>query len=519
MQTYVMALDGGTGSVRAVIFNQNGTFITSASREWTHVELKDHPGSMQFDTDKNWALTVECIQEVLKKIPVEKITAIACTSMREGIAVYDKHGVELWACANVDARSVEQVHMLREKGQNFEMEVYAKSGQTFALGAAPRLLWLKQYEPEIYREIYFVTMLSDWFAVRLGAPIVIDPSNGGTTGLFDIRERQWSEELISKCDLDTNMFHARVAESGTQIGTVSKDAAKITGLKEGTIIAMGGGDAQLGSIGVGAVTSGDVAMFGGSFWQQEVCLDSPVDDPEGKLRINFHAVHDMWQVETIAFMVGLTLRWFRDALCPDIVADAMRQGVDPYYLLDKMAKEVPPGSYGIIPIFSDSMYYMHWRHAAPSFLNLGVDSSIYTRGALFRALMENAAIVAKANLKQILDVTGITPEKIFFAGGASKSNLWIQILADVLQIPIVVPKVEEATALGAAMCAASAVRESTTIKQIAREWVVYKNPVYPNVENKEVYEQLYEQWKAAYPCQLKLADEGITKHMWQAPGE
>jgi autoinducer 2 (AI-2) kinase len=519
MAVYFLALDAGTGSVRAVLFDEKGKIATQAAREWIHVAVKGYPGSMEFDSAHNWQLACQCIQEVLQTVKAEDVSALSCTSMREGIALFDKKGHELWACANVDARAVEQVLELRSHSKDFEMEVYTKSGQTFALGAAPRLLWLRKYLPEIYEKIYAVCMLSDWLAIKLGAPLSVDPSNGGTTGLFTLEDRNWSSALIEKCGLASEMFHAQVFESGTAIGEVSQQAGLETGLKPGTMIVMGGGDAQLGSLGVGAINPGDVAMFGGTFWQQEFCLDEPVSDPSGKLRINFHAVPHRWQIETISFFVGLAVRWFRDAMCPDIVELGKKKKTDPYTLLSEMAEAVPAGSHGIISIFSDSMNYLHWRHAAPSFLNIGVDPKMYHRGTLFRALMENAGIVAKANMDLIFDLTGKIPQKVLFAGGAAKSRLWQQIVADILQRPVIVPKVIEATALGAAMCAAVGSKHFSNIDESVKNWVSYGYPLEPNKENAPVYQESLKKWEAAYPKQMELADKGVTNHMWLAPGE
>jgi len=325
------------------------------------------------------------------------------------------------------------------------------------LGYAPVDLGTNSKESVDYPDYAFsaasMVMLSDWIAVRLGAPPHVDPSNGGTTGLFDLKTRQWAPEIMEACGLRPDLLRAPVAESGEVIGRVSAQAAVETGLPAGIPIVMGGGDAQLGTVGVGAVAPGQAAVFGGSFWQQEVNLAQPLSDPSGRIRMDFHAVPGQWQAEAIVFFPGIAVRWFRDAITPDIKAAALAAGEDPYACLEALAAEVPPGSHGILPIFSDAMDYMHWRHAAPSFLNLGLDPDKFTRAAMFRALEENAAIITLANLRRIADITGSFPESVIFASGASKGPLWSQILADVLQIPVHTRVVKEATALGAAICA------------------------------------------------------------------
>jgi len=516
---HLLALDAGTGSGRAVLFDEVGRQLAAEGREWTHPAHPNYPGSMTFDAGRNWGLLVECIQAVLRRVPDTNIAAVTTTSMREGIVVYDSQGQELWACANVDARAIQEVKDLRARDPQLEHRLYLRSGQTFALSAAPRLLWLQRHEPARYRRAASVAMLSDWVAHRLGASVAVDPSNGGTTGLFDLATRRWAVDTARECGLREDLLSAPVVEAGTIIGSISRDSARETGLKDGTPIVMGGGDAQLGTIGVGAVSPGQAAVFGGTFWQQEVNLARPASDLTGHIRMDFHAVPNVWQAETIVFFPGMAVRWFRDAICPDIKAEALAHGRDPYAVLEEMAAQVPAGSHGITPIYSDAMDYAHWRHASPSFLNLSIDPSLASRAAMFRALQENAAIVTLANLKRIAEVTGEFPSRVIFASGASKGPLWCQILADVLQVPVHTRVVKEATALGAAICAGVGVGlyadMGSAVERLVQEEAVYQ----PDPHNAAVYRAAYERWGAAYPAQLELADRGITTSLWRAPGE
>ncbi|SQC45007.1 Autoinducer 2 (AI-2) kinase LsrK [Klebsiella pneumoniae] len=145
------------------------------------------------------------------------------------------------------------------------------------------------------------------------------------------------------------------------------------------------------------------------------------------------------------------MRWFRDAFCAEEKLIAERLGVDAYSLLEEMASRVPAGSHGVMPIFSDAMHFKQWYHAAPSFINLSIDPEKCNKATLFRALEENAAIVSACNLAQISQFSGVTFESLVFAGGGSKGALWSQILSDVTGLPVRVPVVREATALGCAI--------------------------------------------------------------------
>ena len=160
---YLLAIDAGTGSIRAVLFDVKGNQIEVAQQEWTHKEEKNVPNSMSFDYVNNWNKVCDCIQDVIKKSKINAvdILALSATSMREGIVLYDKNKKELWAVANVDARASKEVASLNENFKDLEKDFYKESGQTFALGAIPRILWLKSNHKKIYEKVKHVSMISD----------------------------------------------------------------------------------------------------------------------------------------------------------------------------------------------------------------------------------------------------------------------------------------------------------------------------------------------------------------------
>jgi autoinducer 2 (AI-2) kinase len=520
MQQYLMAIDAGTGSVRAVIFDTDGEQIAVAQREWTHRAEDGVPGSMAFDWTANWALTTACIREALERSGIrgEQIMAVSATSMREGIVLYDADGREVWAVANVDARADAQVRYLHEHFPELEAEYYAQSGQTFALGALPRLLWLRENRPERYDQVKRISMIGDWILARLSGVIATDPSNGGTTGIFSLEARDWVPKMAAQVGLRDDIFPPTL-EPGTVMGTVMPDVAAETGLSNQTLVVMGGGDVQLGAAGLGVVGAGDAAILGGSFWQQVVNIPSTTPPPDDRsIRVNPHVISGLSQAEGITFFSGLVMRWFRDAFCRAEQEEANRKGVDVYALLDEKAAAVPPGAYGILPIFSDSMKYGRWYHAAPGFLNLSLDPERANTVTLYRSLLENAALVSAINLEKIVAFAGVEIERIVFAGGASQSPLWAQIVADITGYEIAIPRVTEATALGAAMAAGVGAGIYRDMVSASEKLVQWERTYTPSSENKVAYETLRNRWEVAYAKQLELVDEGITEAMWRAPG-
>jgi autoinducer 2 (AI-2) kinase len=348
--------------------------------------------------------------------------------------------------------------------------------------------------------------------------IASDPSNGGTTGIFSLKKRDWMPEMAAKVGINDTIF-PKVLEVGSVMGSVTKEASAETGLLTATKVIMGGGDVQLGAAGLGVVKAGQVAILGGSFWQQVVNIKSDVAPPKDmSVRVNPHVINGLSQAEGITFFSGLVMRWFRDAFCELETNEAKEKGCDVYEILEQKAKKVPVGSYEILPIFSDAMKYKKWYHAAPSFLNLGLDAKKYNCASMFRSLEENAAIVSSINLEKIKAFSGVEFDEIVFAGGASKGELWSQILADVTGYRVKIPRIREATALGAAMAAGVGCGIYKDLASAAKELVVWEKTYEPNLENKKIYDRLKIKWQQAYEVQLKLVDDNITTSMWKAPG-
>ncbi|NEW60678.1 autoinducer-2 kinase [Sulfurovum sp. bin170] len=518
--SYLMTIDAGTGSVRAVIFDELGNQRGVGQEEWEHSHEEDVDNSMNFDFRTNWGLVCRCIKRAVAGADIETtdIKAITASSMREGIVLYDKFGHELWGVANVDARAFKEVRELKENFVGIEEQFYQESGQTFALGALPRLLWIKNNRPEIYEKIDKISMISDWILAKLSGVIATEPSNAGTTGIFSLKNRDWASHQAQKVGLKSDIF-PKVYEPSEPIGEVTVQASMHSGLEQGTLVVMGGGDVQLGSAGLGVVNRGEMAILGGSFWQQVVNIDSSVTPPlDMGIRLNPHVIAGLSQAEGITFFSGLVMRWFRDAFCDMEKIEAKKRGKDVYAILEEKAKKIPLGSHGIMPIFSDVMKYGKWYHASPSFINLSIDPNICNRASMFRSLEENACIVSAINLENISKFSGVYSDTITFAGGASKGALWSQILADVTGKSVKIPVVKEATALGGAMLAGVATGLYGSVAEASKEIVKWEKEIEPDMQNHQKYAEIKEKWQKIYQAQLSLVDRGLTTSMWKAPG-
>jgi autoinducer 2 (AI-2) kinase len=515
---YLAAIDAGTGSGRCVIFDSEGRQVSIASREWTHPSIPEFPGSFAFETEKNWRLIGEATREALQnaKILPSEIKGISATSMREGMVLYDVKGKEVWACPNVDSRANKEVTQLIRKG--LAKKIYRKAGDWLAITSPPRFLWIKKHQPNIYKKTAHMTMISDWILYRLSGEFVTDPSIGSSSNLFELSKRNWSDDIIDWCDLNREIF-PEVKEPGTRIGEVTANAAAETGFEGGTPVVVGGADTQLGLIGIGAVEPYSSATIGGTFWQQTIVTGRPLIDPKIRLRTLCHAVPNEWMTEGIGFLCGLTMRWFRDAFCEYEKETSAREGKDPYFLLETQAQKVPPGSNGVIPIFSDIMNSKRWIHASPSFIQFDINHPEKSGNKeCFRAIEESAAYVARGHLMIIESLTHRRTADLVFCGGASKGFLWPQILADVMGITVRVPVVKESTALGAAICAGVGVGIFLNVRDTAKRLVKWERTFEPSKSNHKKYIELFEQWTKVYKRMLDITEHGLVAPMWRAAG-
>ena len=517
-EALLLALDAGTGSCRAVVFETGGRQVAMAQREWSHREKSGVPGSQVFDTDANWRLICECIRNVLQSpgINADAIRAVSTTSMREGMVLYDKEGREIWACPNVDSRAgVEATELVRE---GLAEKIYRKGGDWVAITSPARLRWIKRHEPEIFRKTAHLNMLADWIAFRLSGEFFTDPSIGSSSGMFDLATRTWSPEIIDICQMKGDVF-APVLEPGTVAGRVTQRAAADTGLTVGTPVVVGGADTQLGLVGIGVVDTGNFTVIGGTFWQQTIGLGSAIVDADARLRTLCHALPNQWMMEGIGFYCGLSMRWFRDAFCELEKREAERTGTDPYVLMEKAASEVPPGSNGVIAILSNLMVASRWVHASPAFVQFDVGDPAHSgRKECIRAIEEAAAYVSYGHLKVIEQVTSRPCDQVVFTGGASKGSLWPRVMADVLGIPVSVPRVKESTALGAAIFAGIGAGEFRNVLSAAQSIAGFETTIEPDRDVHERYKDLYSRWSRAYAGELDLSERGVLKPLWRAAG-
>ncbi|WP_421850401.1 FGGY family carbohydrate kinase [Oricola sp.] len=510
----VLALDGGTGSCRAILFDLSGREVAVGQREWHHRQTPDAPGGMDFDTDANGLLFDEVCREVVADIggAAGRIKAVSTTSMREGMVLYDAAGKVLWACPNIDGRAQAQAESLAASG--LAETIFETGGDWVSITAPSRFLWIRQNTPEILEATRTFGMLSDWIATRLTGEFCTEPSAGSSSALFDLSRRSWSDEVLRALDLDPALC-PRVVESGEVCGAVTGEAAARTGLIEGTPVHAGGGDTQLALAGL-ARKPGDATLVAGSFWQLTAITDTPVIDPQRRLRTLCHAHPGQWMIEGIGFLTGFSLRWFRDAFCELETREAAEQGRAVFELIEEKAAAVPPGTNGLQAVFATVMQSDSWINAPASFIGFDVGDAQRTgRMACARALMEAGAFVSQAHRAIVAECTGQHYARITMTGGSAQGRLWPQIIADTFGLPVDITTVKETTALGAAILAA---RGAGLIDDATQMASGIERTHEPDPAIHALMAEKAAKWAELDTEMIPFALRNLAPSMWQAAG-
>jgi autoinducer-2 kinase len=509
----VLAIDAGTGGVRAGVFDLAGALLGLSGREWRHHAAASVAGARDLDTTAGWELvgTVARAALAASGIDAGSVKAVTTSSMRGGLVAFGAGHEVLWACSNADARARDEARELVVSGGARELQ--ERGGDGVAMSAAPRLRWLARHEPEIFRRAERFGLVNDWLVGRLTGESVSDPSIGSSSGLFDLERRDWSDESLALCGVERERV-PRLVDAGTRVGALTATAAADLGLDRDAVLVMGGADTALARLGLGIDAPGVVTGVCGTFWQQSLSADRCLRDPSGRLRTLCHALPGQWLVEGIVFYAGHALRWFRDAFCDVERREAAARGVDPYELMEALAEQVPPGAGGLVAVLSNPMDVRRWVHPAPAFVGFDLERPEASgKKECIRAIMESAAYVLRAHVTQLEAIGGRMLGELVLAGGAARGRLWPQIVADVAGVPVHIPRISEATLRGGALLAAAALGAGTPATSTAGD-----RRVAPRPDAVAIYEEDAPRRDRIFTAQTALAERGATTPMWWAPG-
>ncbi len=438
----VLALDVSTTATKALLVHETGRIVGSAASEYGFEVPR--PGWTEQDPGLWWTAATTVIRQVLAETATDpaRVVALGLTGQMHGLVLVDRSSEVLRpAILWNDQRTQAQCDEIRDLvGRERLIEVTGNDALTGF--TAPKILWVREHEPDVYRRIDGILLPKDYVRFRLSGDRVTDCADGSGTVLFDLRARGWSSDIVDALGIDPAWL-PRVAEGPAITGTVSASAAEATGLRPGIPVVGGGGDQAANAVGMGVVEAGQVALSLGTSGVVFVATDRPTVEPEGRLHAFCHAVPDRWHLMGVMLSAAGSLQWFRDAVAP---------GASFTTLVDEAAA-VPAGSGGLLflPYLAGERTPHPDPDARGGFVGLHLG---HGRGHLTRAVLEGVAF----GLRDSLDlVRGASPgpiDSIRASGGGTRSPVWRQILADVLGIPIATTETAEGAAFGAAVLAA-----------------------------------------------------------------
>jgi xylulokinase len=436
----LMGVDLGTSSAKAVIVDLEGRLLALAQQEYA-LETP-HPGWAEQDPETWYRAAAATMEQALRQSGVcpDSVAAIGLAGQMHGLACFDREGRALrpaiiWA----DQRSGEQVaEVYRLLGRE---RLAAWTGNPLAAGfMLASWLWLRQHEPEVCRRTRWMLLPKDALRLWLVGEVGSEPSDASSTLLFDLAGRCWSAPLLEALGIDPDLLPPISPSSGVA-GGLRPEAAALTGLVPGTPVVFGGSDQALQALGQGVVTPGLVSCTIGTGGQLFAVTLQPRPDPDLRLHLFCHALPETWHLEAAILSAGLSLRWLRDQVMP---------GQD-YAALADAAVGVSPGAEGLffLPYLVGERTPLMDPGARGAFIGLTLR---HDWRAMVRAVMEGVVLALRQGL-ELMGELGVECNSILAGGGATRHPLWLQLQADIFNLPVIPSQMQESTARGASLLA------------------------------------------------------------------
>ncbi len=485
--THVIGIDSSTTATKAVLIDEAGAVVGIGVAEYDYSVPR--PLWSEQDPTLWWDGTVAAIRSVLATTGVagEDVVAIGLTGQMHGAVLLDSAGEVLRpAILWNDQRTGEACDEIR-RAIGAERLIAITGNDALPGFTAPKLVWVRDHEPEVWARIAHVLLPKDYVRLRLTGTYALDKADGAGTILFDLAARDWSPEILGTLGIDP-AWMPRTYEGPEVTGTVTGEAAALTGLRAGIPVVAGGGDQSANAVGVGAVSVGTVALSLGTSGVVFATTDRPTTDRRGRVHAFCHAVPGKWHLMTVMLSAAGSLRWFRDALAPgvafgDLAAEAGRvaAGTDGLLFLPYLTGERSP--------HPDPL-------ARGAFVGLTV---AHERPHLTRAVLEGVAFGLRDGLDQMLEAGMPEPAQVRASGGGTASPVWRQILADVLRTEIATVDTTEGAAYGAGLLAAVGAGWFPTVESAAGAMVTATPVASPGADVAR-YAEAHDRYRELYPA-------------------
>jgi xylulokinase len=489
---HLLGIDVGTGGTRALVIDEQGHIVASATSE--HAPFASpQTGWAEQDPRDWWRATGEAVRAAVGKTGgADRIGAVGFSGQMHGSSMLDQSGevvrpALLWCDQRTDAECRDITERI---GAARLIELALNPALTgFTL---PKLLWVRKHEPDKWKQVRSVLLPKDYVRFRLTGDKATDVADASGTLLFDVANRVWSGTLLDEMGIDASLM-PRSYESPDVTGHVSRDGAEATGLKAGTPVVAGGGDQSAGAVGMGIVRPGGVSATIGTSGVVFAATDRPALDPGGRVHTFCHAVPGRWHVMGVTQGAGLSLRWLRDQF-----GAGKDDGRDPYDRMTEEAAKAPAGSDGVIW----APYLMGERtphldpHARAALVGLAAS---HTRGHVIRAVLEGVAFSLKDSFT-IFGEMKVPLSSVRLGGGGARSPLWRQIQTDVYGYPAEIVEAEEGAAYGAALLAGVGGGIWKTVEDACDAVVRVRSRFDPDPVAAKTLAASYEKFRALYPA-------------------
>jgi len=495
---YLLGLDVSTTGAKALLIDERGDVVASATTEYP-LSTPRPLWSEQAPNDW-WVGAYTSIQAALNRARLtgDDVCGVGLTGQMHGLVLMDKSGQVLRpAILWNDQRTGPQCAEITQEVGGLDKLLGLIGNAVLPGFTAPKILWVRQNEPEVYACAAHILLPKDYVRYRLSGEYATEVSDASGTCLLDVAHRRWSDAMLKALDIPADWL-PRCTESPEVSGRVSAAVADITGLKAGTPIVGGGGDQAAQAVGSGVIKPGVISVTSGTSGVVFACSDKYAAEAQGRLHAFCHAVPGRWHLMGVMLSAGGSFRWLRDSLGDPERSTASLIGDDPYDLLTREAARAPVGSEGLLflPYLTGERTPYPDPEARGAFVGLTVR---HNKSHVVRSVLEGVSFGLRDSLELIKGLD-VPIEQVRASGGGARSSLWRQIQADVFGTELVLVNVTEGAAYGAALLAGVGAGVFASVDEAVAQTVRVTDRTLPVPENAQRYQKLYPVYRSLYPA-------------------
>lgn len=504
MEKNILALDLGTTAIKVAIVDLSGRLIATSTQEYKL--LTPDTLSVELPVETYWEAFKAGLEDVLEESGVsgDSLQCLGISAQGETMILIGPDGNPMRnAIVWMDNRAQAEA---KELGKKFPPEItYRITGQVSIVPTWPasKLLWIKKNEPEIFRNIQKILLIEDYFIYRMTGKFACEGSLICSTCYWDIKTKKWWPGMLGYLGIKEAQL-PEIYEPGDVVATVLPEIAQELHISDKLVVCTGVLDQAAGAIGVGNVKPGLFSENTGAALAICATVNKPFMDPTFQMPCHYHGIKNLYMAHTFT-TGGMALKWFRDAFCELEMVLGKESEMDPYYIMDREAKRIAPGSDGLImlPHLQGAMAPEANPKAKGVYFGITMK---HTRAHFIRALMESVAFIVRRNIEAI-EGMGIPVSEIRVLGGGSKSDVWNQIKADVTGRVYCTTDNSDAACLGAALVSGTSVGLFNDVAGAVNNMVNIRKVFKPNMANHEIYNQLFAQYKKLYNALCPLFED------------